>query len=126
MPSKRVGIFCNRREPAGMICSDKREKFFFSRGDYLLALHITFDSITLLSSKEIFPQDGHMLYWEALFSHSPLLSVKSSFHDGAEADHFGHFSIQKVVISGFLAFFELSNHCWSPGILTKLFFRSQV
>ena len=35
--------------------------------------------------------------------------------------HFGHFSIQKVVISGFLAYFELSNHCWSPGILTKLF-----
>ena len=23
----------------------------------------------------------------------------------------------------FLAFFELSNHCWSPGILTKLFFQ---
>ena len=39
--------------------------------------------------------------------------------------HFGHFSIQKVVISGFLAFFVLSKHCWSwsPGILTKLFFQ---
>ena len=71
-----------------MICSDEREKVFFSRGDYLLALHIIFGSITLLSTKDVFPQDGQMLYWEALFSHSPILSVKSSFHDGAEADLF--------------------------------------
>ena len=73
-----------------MICSE-RERFFFSRGDYLLALHITLVScfsITLLSTKDVFPQDGQMLYWEALFSHSPILSVKSSFHDGAEADLF--------------------------------------